>query len=139
MAFGIMVHGILRRELEFLLPEQLSERGAYSVTYDDCVLGYELPLICEVFRVHMRGPKPKWVVTAFNFLNGIINVQSGGIGGCNGMYLDNGSDIRKVLLIVHIRQATTTNYTIEFSMGLGLNIWIRWDKRREPLHDSSRL
>jgi hypothetical protein len=38
--------------------------------------------------------------------------------------LDDGSDVRKVLLVLCTWPAISTNHAVKFRMGSGLNIWV---------------
>ena len=37
-----------------------------GIEYDDGIFGYEVVLVCEVFRGEMGCPKPKWIAAALD-------------------------------------------------------------------------
>jgi hypothetical protein len=98
----------------------------YSVTIenDSCVLRDVHPVVYKVFGRIVRRRYPKRRADAFH-LRIQIAIENETINGRSlvAYLLDDGSDVRKALLVLCTWPTISTNHAVKFRMGSGLNFW----------------
>jgi hypothetical protein len=99
----------------------------YSITIknDRCVLRDVHPVVYKVFcRIVWRW-YPKWRADPL-YLRKQIAIEMEAINGRRYVVylLDDGSDVRKVLLVLCTWPTISANHAVKFRMGSGLNFWV---------------
>lgn len=95
-----------------------------AIENDCCVLRDVHPVVYKVFCRIVWWWYPKWRADTLH-LRMQIAIEKETINGQSfaAYLLDNGSDVRKGLLVLCTWPAISTNHAVKFCMGSGLNFW----------------
>jgi hypothetical protein len=95
-----------------------------AIENDCCVLRDVHPVVYKVFCRIVRRRYPKRRTDPLH-LRIQITIEKEAIDGQYfvAYLLDDGSDVRKVLLILCTWPTISTDHAVKFSMGSGLNFW----------------